>query len=473
MPAGYRTRTRKARRRAKRQRWQLIGLYVLAPIVAVGAVVGAYFMARALTSADPADPQLGRLELIVVGGTAPGATAGLALRDPVGGGYRFYTVPRALLLEGPQGEYIMAGDEMGHPTLRRDPGALVGVPVGQELRLTYGQLRRLAGGGVLLVRFTEPAKLRVKGVWRTYEGSVDLPASQIGSLLAAEGASGEDEDVAAQYRQTSRPFLEAVLLLQEGKADEAAASFEQLLAREGATPLLQLELGRALLFRGGATDAAQAVEHLRTWVTQHPDDFGASTSLAEALRQAERPDEATELLFQIAERAPRASLALQHLAEHLVTLGNWAEAAEACEEGLRHRPRSAELKQLLGLSLHGLGRHAEAVKLLEAVLRERWRLNPETGEVEFDRATAAVLIRIYLAAQELNQAERAADLLGAMEREAPEAELPGIHLATAEALLRLGRTEEAKRRVTLARSLAADDPTIEQRAARLFAPTPS
>jgi len=283
----------------------------------------------------------------------------------------------------------------------------------------------------------------------------------------------EDEDVAAQYRQTSRPFLEAVLLLQDGKADEAAASFEQLLAREGATPLLQLELGRALLFRGGATDAAQAVEHLRTWVTQHPDDFGASTSLAEALRQAERPDEATELLFQIAERAPRASLALQHLAEHLVTLGNWAEAAEACEEGLRHRPRSAELKQLLGLSLHGLGRHAEAVKLLEAVLRERWRLNPETGEVEFDRATAAVLIRIYLAARELNQAERAADLLGAMEREAPEAELPGIHLATAEALLLLGRTEEAKRRVTLARSLAADDPTIEQRAARLFAPTPS
>jgi hypothetical protein len=198
MPAGYRTRTRKAQRRAKRQRWQLIGLYVLAPIVAVGAVVGAYFMAQAFTGAEPPDTELGRLELIVVGGKAPSATAGLALRDPVTRGYRFYTVPRALLLEGPEGEYIMAGDEMGHGTLRRDLGSLVGVPVRQELRLTYRQLERLAGGGTLVVKFEQPAKLKVDGVWRTYEGTVDVPAAEIGPLLAAEGSSGEDEDVAAR-----------------------------------------------------------------------------------------------------------------------------------------------------------------------------------------------------------------------------------------------------------------------------------
>lgn len=198
MPAGYRTRNRKARRRAQRQRWELVALYVLAPIVAVGAVVGAYFLARALTAPEEPDRDLGRMELIVVGGRSAGATAGLVLRDATARGYRFYTLPRTLLLEGPRGEYIMAGDEMGRATLRRDLGRLVGVPVRQELRLSYRQLRRLAGGGTLVVKLDEPATLRLDGVWRTFEGTVEVPSGDVERMLAARGRTGADEDTVAR-----------------------------------------------------------------------------------------------------------------------------------------------------------------------------------------------------------------------------------------------------------------------------------
>jgi hypothetical protein len=236
MPAGYRARSRKARRRAQRQRWQLITLYVLAPIVAVGAVVGAYFMAKALMAADEPDPDLGRLELVVVGGRAPRATAGLALRNAAGRAYRFYTVPRALLLEGPAGEYIMAGDEMGRSALRRDLSRLIGVPVRQELRLTYRQLQRLAGGGTLLVKFDSEATIRLDGVWRTFEGTIELPASQIGRLLAAPGRSGEDEDTVARavyaavfhagalQTAADRRALVSVLSAQAGAEDQRLAA---------------------------------------------------------------------------------------------------------------------------------------------------------------------------------------------------------------------------------------------------------
>jgi hypothetical protein len=244
MPAGYRTRNRKAQRRAKRQRWQLVTLYVLAPIVAVGAIVGAYFAARAFTTTDKPDQSLGRLELVVVGGRAPGATAGLLLRDPAARGYRFYTVPRALLLEGPQQEYIMAGDEMGRATLRRDLGRLVGVPVRHELRLTYRQLERLAGGGTLVVKLDQPAKLRLDGVWRTFEGTVEVPAAEIGRLLSARGSSGEDEDTIARAiyaavfhagaLQTAADRRATVAALAAGKADEE----QRLAARRALSGLL-------------------------------------------------------------------------------------------------------------------------------------------------------------------------------------------------------------------------------------------
>lgn len=280
----------------------------------------------------------------------------------------------------------------------------------------------------------------------------------------------EDPEVAEQYRARGEAFAQAVLLLQEGEATRAIAALQDLLAGGDDHPLVHLELGRALLFAGGTERSTAAVDHLRRWVDGHPTDYDASTTLAEALRQAGRADEATELLEQVADEAPPDSLALQHLAEHLVILGEWQAAAAACQEGLAHRPRATELKRLLGVALHGLGRSAEATKLMEAVLRERWRFDPETGELEFDRATAASLARIYLAADSLGQAERALDLLRALEQGAPEAERPGLELAMAEALLRLGQRDEARRQLETALALAGENAELGERIRKMLEP---
>lgn len=280
----------------------------------------------------------------------------------------------------------------------------------------------------------------------------------------------EDDELADGYEEMSDPFLEAVLRLQDGKAEEACGVFETLLAEGEDRPLLHLELGRALLFLSKTERLGEAVGHLRRWVQGHPRDHQAITQLAEALRQAGEPDEATRLLEQVASEAPGESTALQHLAEHLLLLQRFEDAAEAAEEGLEYRPRSAELKQIMGLALHGLGRGGDAAKVLEAVLRERWRVNPETDEIEFDRPTATVLVRTYLADEKLGQAERALDLLQALLRGAPEAELPAIHLAEGQALLQLGRQEEARRKLETALAEAPADSEVAARARKLIEP---
>lgn len=199
MPSGYRSRHMRARRREKRQRWQLLLLYAVAPVVALGAVVGAYFLARALTSAHHTDPDRGRMVLLVVGGrTSWAPSAGLALYDPARGSYRLYTIPRDLLLEGPRGEYVLAGDEMRTGALRRDLGRLIGVVLRDELHIGYEDLVALAGDGPLIVRLDEPVELRIDGVWRTYEGTLEVAPDEAARLMAAEGRSGEDEDAVAR-----------------------------------------------------------------------------------------------------------------------------------------------------------------------------------------------------------------------------------------------------------------------------------
>lgn len=196
---GYRVRRLKAARRERRQRWQLVTVGIAAVVVAAGAVVGAYYLVQSLVAEDAPQRELGRLALLTVGAKGESApVAGLALWDPAHEAYRFLTVPRALLLEGPAGEYVMAGDEMGRPALARDLGRLIGAPVIDQVELSYRDLARLAGDGRLSLTLERAAKVKIGGVWRTYEGVVELAADELQQLLAAEGSDGEDEDTLAQ-----------------------------------------------------------------------------------------------------------------------------------------------------------------------------------------------------------------------------------------------------------------------------------
>ncbi len=278
----------------------------------------------------------------------------------------------------------------------------------------------------------------------------------------------QDPAQADEYRELGAEFAEAVLLLHEG---EAPAAVERLRAlRDGGLehPLADLELGRALLFEGDEGQAQEAATLLQGWARAHPADIQANTALADALRQAGRADEATEVLVELAERNPPDSPAMGHLAEHFHAVGDWEGLVDTAQEALRHVPRSLELKRLLGLGLHGMGKAAEAIGLLEDVLQARWRYDEETGELEFDRGTAWLVARIYLGTAKREQLERAHGLLRALEAGAPAAERPLTLAGQAEALLGLGRTDEARRLLEKARALLdPEQATDEDLAKRL------
>ncbi len=277
----------------------------------------------------------------------------------------------------------------------------------------------------------------------------------------------DDPAVAERYEALGRPFAEAVLLLHDGKASEAAAALQALLDGGLDDPLLRLELGRALLFAGGE-GLERAVGYLAAWVDAHPEDLDASAALADALRQQGKVEEAGEVLAAAARVAPPESTALQHLAEHHLGAEQWDAAARAAQKGLLHRPRAVELRRVLGLALHRQGQTREGVKLLEGVLQERWRYDGETGELEFDRGTAWALARIYVAEGNREQRERAEGLLRALEQSAEPEERPRILLSMAEAQLALGRPDEGRRRLETVLALLQADNSLHARAGELL-----
>jgi len=199
---GYRVRRLRARRKERLERWQWLLVYVLAAAVALGAVVGAWYLARRLTRHEPAVDTRGALVLLTVGAHERGRrpVAGLALYDPARKLWRIYTVPREFLLEGQKGEYVMAGDIMGSSALPADLARLVQAQVTYDVRLPYSALTSIAAGGAsatgarLDVRLSEPVTLKIGSSWHTYEGSFSVTVADLPRLLSAQGKSGEDED---------------------------------------------------------------------------------------------------------------------------------------------------------------------------------------------------------------------------------------------------------------------------------------
>lgn len=197
---GYRVRRLRERRREMVRRGQLAVLAVLAGAVALGAVLGSYWLTKYLSREESPVDARQSLTLLTFGAAAngPRPIACLALFDQGRGGWSLYTLPRTLLLEGSQGEYVMAGDVMGGDRLRTNVRRLVGTGIAHDVRLPYAVLRALAGSGRVTLELAQPCTLRVGGVWRTYRGEVRLEMAQLPNLLGARGETGEDEDTLAR-----------------------------------------------------------------------------------------------------------------------------------------------------------------------------------------------------------------------------------------------------------------------------------
>lgn len=188
-------------------------------------------------------------------------------------------------------------------------------------------------------------------VWQVREGWVPL--------LEQGLASAElDGDPAAQSRASA---LLGWVLSEEGRAEEALARLER-------APDLAVRAGD---FAGEAV----ARINLAVALMRYGDRERPGGLLADALALAER-EGLTETV----------TLAHQHLAQHLLSVGAAAEAAEHAARGLAlaapllAAPRRVVLRTLHGEALAAVGRTGEAVRQLHEAIREARASDYEEGE---------------------------------------------------------------------------------------------
>jgi hypothetical protein len=220
---GYRIGRLRRRRERKVQRWQIVFLGVLAAAVAFAAVAGAVYLADWILGGPEQPSKDGYLALLTFGegeeGVQPSAV--LALRDAADGSVSLYSVPRALLLEGPGGEYVLAGDMLAAGQLKGDLERLLGSKIDFTYRLSYDDLETLAARDEAWVTLDRPVSLEVAGEERSFEGRVAVPTAEIGALLAAEGDTGADES--AMQVALTRAALESAALQPKSERERLIA----------------------------------------------------------------------------------------------------------------------------------------------------------------------------------------------------------------------------------------------------------
>jgi LytR cell envelope-related transcriptional attenuator len=192
---GYRVDRLRRRRRSKAEHRQAWVLYALAGVVAFAAVLGAWYVGTRWLS-KPAQPDMSGyvaiVKLTATPGSAPVAAA-LAVKDVSGGSYSLYVIPKELLLTGTHGEYVFAGDAFGDGSLKADLQRVIHVRINGEYTMAASKITDLAGGSSLQVALTKPVTLAVAGSDRTYKVKTTVPVSDVATLFAASGPSGEDE----------------------------------------------------------------------------------------------------------------------------------------------------------------------------------------------------------------------------------------------------------------------------------------
>lgn len=197
MPAakGYRVGRLRRRRDRRVQRWQVVFLVVLAVGVAFAAVLGAWRLADWIVGGEEEQHKEGYLALVTFGKREQkgSPSAVLVLRDAEDGSTTLYTVPRSLLLEGPGGEYVLAGDMLVAGQLKGDLERLIDADIDLTYDLPYTALEHLAARDEVWAALEDPVELEVGGAQRGFKGRFSVPSAQVGDLLAAPGVSGADE----------------------------------------------------------------------------------------------------------------------------------------------------------------------------------------------------------------------------------------------------------------------------------------
>lgn len=196
MPAtkGYRVDRLRRRRRTRAELWQAWVLYALAGVVAFGAVFGAWYLGSRWLKKPEEQAKSGYLALVTL--TAPGSSepvaAALIVKDAADGATGLYVIPKELLLEGPNGEYVFAGDALAAGTLKQDLQRVVDARIDAQYQLPLTALGDLTAAGEFQLSLPDPLELDLAGTKRTFEDRAIVSASEVPALFAASGPSGYD-----------------------------------------------------------------------------------------------------------------------------------------------------------------------------------------------------------------------------------------------------------------------------------------
>jgi len=196
MPAtkGYRVGRLRRRRRTRAELWQAWVLYALAGVVAFGAVFGAWYVGSRWLKKPEEQAKSGYLALVTL--TAPGSgervAAALVVKDAADGATGLYVIPKELLLEGPKGEYVFAGDALAAGTLKQDLQRVVDARIDAQYQLPVTALGDLTAAGEFQLSLSDPLELDLAGTKRTFADRAIVSASEVPALFAASGPSGYD-----------------------------------------------------------------------------------------------------------------------------------------------------------------------------------------------------------------------------------------------------------------------------------------
>jgi tetratricopeptide (TPR) repeat protein len=171
-------------------------------------------------------------------------------------------------------------------------------------------------------------------------------------------------------------------LLRSKRGDEAITLLRNGLVIAPDNPLTHLNYGRAIFNKGlrdgfepGQLD--EVVQHFEDAVRLEPRLYQARVSLAEALSQQHRNDEAQKNLAIVLERQPNNVYALSAMGSLLVAEKRWEDAKKYFEQAIDHGPRSVDAQHGLGLVLVNLGKPQEAIPHLQIAAQ----LNPDSHEI--------------------------------------------------------------------------------------------
>ena len=209
---GYRSDRLRRRRRSRIERSQAWLLYLLAAAVAFAAVLGAWYISGRFSKDQTEARKSGYLAAIQL--TAPDqaspVAALLVVQDPAGGDPGVYFLPPDVLLEGPNGEYVFAGDSMAAGTLAKDLGRVVNVPIDAVYTLPASDLARWAGTDQLQVQLDRPVAADINDHTLLVKDGGMVTAADLPAVFADAG--GERLDLTELQTALVKSALEAAAL---------------------------------------------------------------------------------------------------------------------------------------------------------------------------------------------------------------------------------------------------------------------